>query len=272
MRAALYRTRITHLRRAPVHHYFEHRSYSWFVDLDALPRVPRWLRPFATGRAGAHLWAAPEAPRRGRVDAYRAGRGIDLRGGTVTALMHARVLGHVYNPLTLYWCHDAAGTLRCVIAEVHNTSGDRHAYVLPPSEDHAVVVDKKFRASPFAGVDGHYLVRAPQPGETLDVTISLHREHQPALVATMRGSRRPAGIRQILGLQVTAPMAPLMNVLGMRVQAALLWLRRVPLVPDRVRDEQVAVGSPTSRRRIDARRECPVSPILARERREPSSP
>lgn len=57
MTAALYRTRITHLRRAPVHHYFEHRSYSWFVDLDALPRLPpRWLRPFAKFDARDHLW------------------------------------------------------------------------------------------------------------------------------------------------------------------------------------------------------------------------
>ena len=43
--AALYRTRITHLRRAPVHHYFEHRGYSWYVDIDRLPQLPRWLRP-----------------------------------------------------------------------------------------------------------------------------------------------------------------------------------------------------------------------------------
>ncbi len=44
---AIYRTRITHLRRAPVHHYFETRGYSWYVDVDALPQLPRWLRPFA---------------------------------------------------------------------------------------------------------------------------------------------------------------------------------------------------------------------------------
>ena len=53
---ALYRTRITHLRRAPVHHYFEHRGYSWYVDIDDLPRLPRWLRPFARFDARDHLW------------------------------------------------------------------------------------------------------------------------------------------------------------------------------------------------------------------------
>jgi uncharacterized protein len=231
--AALYRTRITHLRRAPVHHYFEHRSYSWFVDLDAMPRLPRWLRPFATFDAQDHFWEAPDDTLRGRVDAFLAGKGIELRGGRITALMQARVLGYAFNPLSLYWCHDAHGTLRYVIAEVQNTYGERHAYLLPPSEERPAMVDKKLYVSPFNDVDGHYLVQAPEPGATLDVTISLHRDHQPAFVATLRGNRRPAGIWHVLALQVVAPLAPLMNAIGARVQGTLLSLRRVPVVPRR---------------------------------------
>jgi DUF1365 family protein len=236
--AALYRTRITHLRRAPVHHYFEHRSYSWFVDLDALPRLPRWLRPFATFDAHDHFWEAPDDTLRGRVDAFLAGKGIDLRGGRVTALIQPRVLGFTFNPLSLYWCHDARGTLRYVIAEVQNTFGERHAYLLPPSGERPAMVDKVLYASPFNGVDGHYLVQAPEPAETLDVTISLHRDHQPAFVATLRGTRKPAGVGQIVALQIVAPVAPLMNAFSARVQGTLLSLRRVPTVAHRVLDRE----------------------------------
>ncbi|CAN3130663.1 DUF1365 domain-containing protein [Mycobacterium sp. smrl_JER01] len=272
--AALYRTRITHLRRAPVHHYFEHRSYSWYVDLDALPRLPWWLRPFARFDARDHLWETTADTLRGRVDAFLAGKGIDLSGGTVTALLHAKVLGQVFNPLTLYWCHDRRGVLRCVIAEVHNMSGRRHAYLLPPSDDQPVMVDKKFHASPFNGLDGHYLVRAPRPDDALDVTVSLHRDHQPAFVATMRGSRRPAGIRQVVTMQFVAPLAPLMNVLSMRVQGTLLWLRRVPRGcprPEADQDAPAAAGA-APLRRVDAAHECPAAPILKRDRQETRSP
>lgn len=230
-RTALYRTRITHLRRAPVHHYFENRSYSWFVDLDALPRLPRWLRPFAKFDSQDHLWGVEGDTLRGRIDAFLADKDIDLDGGRVTALMHARVLGYVFNPLSLYWCHDTQGTLRYVIAEVHNTYGGRHAYLLPPSEDQAAMVGKKLYVSPFNDVDGHYLVRAPQPDDHLNVTISLHRDNQPAFVVTMRGTRMPASTGQILAMQIVAPLAPLMNALSIRVQGILLWLRRVPVVP-----------------------------------------
>ena len=231
---ALYRTRITHLRRAPVHHYFEHKSYSWYIDINEPPRLPALLRPFARFEAQDHFDAAPgDGPDtlRRRVDAFLAGNDIYLEGGRVTALLQARVLGYVFNPLSLFWCHDAQGGLRAVIAEVHNTYGERHAYLLPPNQDQPTMVPKKLYASPFNAVEGYYLVRAPLPADDLDVTISLHRDHHPALVATMRGARRKAGAAQVARLQLTAPLAPLMGALAIRAQGAILRLRRVPVVP-----------------------------------------
>lgn len=229
---AIYRTRITHLRRAPVHHYFEHKSYSWYVDLDELPKLPLWLRPFARFDARDHFQPPPgrEDTLRRRVDAFLAAQGITLSGGRVTALLQAKVLGYVFNPLSLFWCHDADGVLRHVIAEVHNTYGQRHAYLLPADESRSAMVMKRLYVSPFNEVDGYYLVRAPRPNGQLDVTISLHRDHQPAFVATLRGTRRRASATQVARLQVTSPLAPLMGALGIRVQGITLWLRRVPIV------------------------------------------
>jgi DUF1365 family protein len=247
---ALYRTRITHLRRAPVHHYFEHRSYSWYVDIDRLPDLPRWLRPFARFEASDHLDGVPDDTLRQRVDNFLAGHDIDLRGGTVTALLQARVLGYVFNPLSLFWCHDADGVLRHVIAEVHNTYGGRHAYLLPPDAGVPAMVMKKLYVSPFNAVDGYYLVRAPRPDAELNVTISLHRENQPAFVATMRGARRPANVRQVLRLQLTAPVAPLMGSLGIRVQGITLWLRRVPTEP---RPDVAEKAEPREKEKVEQR-------------------
>lgn len=231
---SLYRTRITHLRRTPVHHYFEQRGYSWFVDLDDLPQLPRGVRVFARFEARDHFCAPPPAgvddTLRNRVNAFLAERGIDMRAGTVTALLQARVLGYVFNPVSIYWCHDVDGVLRHIIVEVHNTHGDRHAYLLPSTGDVPAAVKKSLRISPFNDVDGYYLVRAPEPAECLDVTVSLHREHVAAFVATLRGTRRTAGVAQILRLQLVAPMAPLMGAVWIRIQGITLWARRVPIV------------------------------------------
>jgi uncharacterized protein len=227
---ALYRTRITHMRRAPAQHYFEHRSYSWYVDIDRLPRLPWWLRGFARFDALDQFDGAPGDTLRQRVDAFLSARGAAVPGGRITALLQARVLGYAFSPLSLYWCHDRNGVLRHVVAEVHNTHGERHAYLLP-SADSPVMAPKRLYASPFHPVDGHYLVRAPRPDRFLDVMVSLHRDNEPAFVATMRGIRRRAGAAQLLWLQLAAPVAPLLARFEMRVQAVALWLRRVPRVP-----------------------------------------
>ncbi len=245
MLTAIYRTRITHLRRSPVHHYFEQRGYCWYIDIDNLPRLPGWLQPFARFEAADHLsppLQGGEDTLRARVDSYLAERGIELPGGSVTALVQARVLGYVFNPLSVFWCHDSEGVLRHVIAEVHNTYGGRHAYLLPPTGDQPAAVKKALYVSPFNEVDGYYLVRAPRPEAELDVTISLHRENKPAFVATLNGARCKASIANVLRLQMVAPVAPLMGAMWIRIQGVTLWARQVPVVPRAPAVERERVG------------------------------
>jgi DUF1365 family protein len=248
-RPYLYRTRITHLRRAPVHHYFEHTGYSWYVDLDQLPNVLRWLRPFARFDARDHLDGADDDSLRTRVEAFLRARGVEPPSGRITALLQARVLGHEFNPVTLFWCHDDHDVVRHVVMEMHNTRGGRHAYLLPPGSDAAVMAVKKLRISPFHGMDGYYLVRAPLPDEELNVAVSLHRDNEPAFVATIRGIRKPYGVGELLRLQAVAPMAPAMAKLEFRLQNLTLWLRRVPVVSsvDETRSQTAALLADTSR-------------------------
>src|SRR6185437_14454269 len=119
--SALYEVTISHARSAPLRNVFRYRGYLWLVDLDRLPRIP--LLTVFRGRD--HLGD----PRRGireNLDRFLAANGIS-RPHTITMLTQARVLGYVFNPLTVYWCHRPD----CVVAEVHNTYGQRHAYLLP---------------------------------------------------------------------------------------------------------------------------------------------
>jgi uncharacterized protein len=231
---AIYRTTISHCRRAPVHHSFEYRSYSWYVDVDDLPRLPWWLRPFARFHAADHFSNTscdpPHGSLRDRLSAFFADRGLAVPEGRITALLQARVLGYVFDPLSIFWCHDRDGRLRHVIAEVHNTYGERHAYLLPPA-GLPVATAKEFYVSPFNQVDGYYLIQAPRPDDEVNITVALHRDHQPAFVAHLRGKRRPATTKQVAVMQVISPLAPMVVATRIRIQGIKLWLRRVPVVP-----------------------------------------
>ena len=219
---AIYPTRVTHLHRSPVQHYGEHRSYSWYVDVDELPRMPRILRPFARFEAADHFDGPPESTLRQRIDAILAGHGVFIPGGRVTALLTPRVLGRAFSPLSLFWCHDAAGGVRCVVAEVQDTRGNRNAYVLPAAEDGPMAVSEELRNAPFAAENGYFLVRVPRPTDKLDLSISLHRDDHAALVANWRGAQRRASLARIVLLQFTHPFAPLTARLSLLFQHMVL--------------------------------------------------
>ncbi|WP_343235747.1 DUF1365 domain-containing protein [Streptomyces sp. SID10815] len=227
---ALYPCTVRHVRRAPVRHVLRHRTYLWLADLDHLPELPRLLRPLARFSPRDHFTGrAPTL--RAALDGFLAGHGIDLDGGRVTMLAHARVLGHVFNPLTLYWCHDREGAPRCVVAEVHNTYGERHAYLLHPTDTGTASVAKDFYVSPFFPVDGHYAMRLPPPAERLHLTVKLDRPGSPPFTATVTGARRPATASALLRLTLRHPFSTLAVSAAIRFHGIRLYLRGLPVQP-----------------------------------------
>ncbi|QDG67324.1 DUF1365 domain-containing protein [Pseudarthrobacter sp. NIBRBAC000502772] len=227
--AAIYRTSISHVRQSPLKNAFTYRSYSWFVDVDRLPVLPRLMRPLAVFRAADHL-GDPDATIRSNVERFLRTRGIEPDGGAIRMLTSARVFGHVFNPLTLFWCYRKSGELQCVIAEVHNTYGERHCYLLETDPSGRASVPKAFYVSPFNDVDGQYRMKLPAPEQRLAVSIVLEREGQRPFAATMDGDRRPATVRNILAAAVAIPAAPLLVSALIRIHGIKLWARRLPVM------------------------------------------
>jgi uncharacterized protein len=223
----IYDASLVHIRREPITRVFRHRVYLWLVDLDELPVLPRLLRPLARFHPADHF-GLPDRSIRDNLEAWLAIEGVDLAGGKVLMLANARVLGYVFNPLTVFWCHNAAGELVCVVAEVHNTYGERHCYLLRPEE---TVVRKDFYVSPFLPLEGTYRMRLPEPGERLRATVSLTREGRSLFTATLTGQRRAANLRGILRAALTRPLMPQRVSALIRAHGIALWLRRLPVVP-----------------------------------------
>jgi DUF1365 family protein len=238
--AAIYRTSISHVRQTPLKNAFTYRSYSWLVDVDRLPVLPRLLRPLAVFEAADHL-GDPAATLRGNVERFLRTQGIEPDGGAIRMLASARVFGHVFNPLSLFWCYRESGELQCVIAEVHNTYGERHCYLLETDASGRASVPKAFYVSPFNDVDGQYRMKVPPPEERLSVSIVLEREGHRPFVATMDGDRRPATIRNILAAAIAVPAAPLLVSALIRFQGVKLWARRLPVVKKPHHPSQEAV-------------------------------
>ena len=74
-----------------------------------------------------------------------------------------RTLGYVFNPLSVYWCYRADGTMAARVAEVHNTHGQRHTYLLPP--DGTARLSKELEVSPYHPRHGSYRMRISDPDD-----------------------------------------------------------------------------------------------------------
>ncbi|WP_306362286.1 DUF1365 domain-containing protein [Nocardia sp. CC227C] len=223
----LVRTVIRHTRTEPVRHRFSYRSYSWLVDLDELPSLPWYLRPFARFDESRDAVGA-----RAVVDRCLADAGIDAGGGRVLMLTNARVLGYVFNPLTVYWCHDRAGALRAVVAEVHNTYGGVHRYVVEPDAHAESTVDKRFYVSPFNSVTGRYRLRTPVPTDRLRLAIVLDRpDGRTCFAASMSGRVLPADPHTLLRVLLAHPLETWRVTARIRWQGLRLWARGLPVLP-----------------------------------------
>ena len=230
MTAALYPCEITHVRAHPLRRAFRYRSYLWLTDLDDLPRVPLPLRPLARFQARDHLDGKGRSPR-AMVDSYLARQGISLGGGRVLMLAQARVLGYVFNPLTVFWCQRADGTMAAVIAEVHNTYGQRHAYLLHPDGRGRAETGKDFYVSPFLPVAGQYRLHLPEPAGTLRLSVTLHLDDRTMLAASVIGKRRPFTSWRLLGYALRYPWSTARVSVLIRWQGIRLAARRLPIFP-----------------------------------------
>jgi uncharacterized protein len=135
------------------------------------------------------------------------------------------------------WCHRPD----CVVAEVHNTYGQRYAYLLHPDARGRARVPEQFYVSPFYPVDGDYRMTLPEPGERLALSIRLDRPDGHAFAASVRGRAVPATARARLAAVVRYHWSTAAVSVRIRWQGVRLYLRGLPVIPRPAHQSQEGV-------------------------------
>lgn len=233
LNSALYFGRVMHHRVRPFRHRFTYRVFSLFADLDELDQIGKRLPGFSHNRWNIlSLWDRDLGPRDGSAPRPWIARQLAAAGlpsgGPVRVLCFPRVLGYVFNPITLWFCYDSEERLIAVLYEVSNTFGQHHAYLLPvePGEERVChAFDKHFYVSPFIEMTADYRIKLKAPDAHYSLSILEGGEEGRLLYAGHTGERAELGWRSFLRAAFGYPLLTFKIMGGIHWEALWLWMK-----------------------------------------------
>ncbi len=233
--------RVMHARLpSPASAVANHFSYPLFfiaLPLSHLTTVTnRWFR--IDRRAPLALYGADHGPRDNSsllpwIRNLLAAEGITTADGEVVLQAFPRVFGMVFNPVSFWFCHDRDGNLRAVLAEVNNTFGERHNYLVAHPDQRPILADdrlsarKVFHVSPFYPVVGEYRFRFQLSAQRRRVDIDYFQDGQRVLVTAVEGKVETLDSASARRAALRFPLLAIGIVVRIHWQALRLALRRV---------------------------------------------
>jgi DUF1365 family protein len=229
---------VRHTRLKPVRNAFAYPNYFWVLPMRALRRqaageVKRNRFGLLSFHDVDHGLGGPDAL--AWLDGLLRAEGIagpDIEGGEVWLQTYPRVLGHVFKPVSFWFVHRADGRLAAVVAEVNNTFGERHCYLLHGPAlawGRDITADKVFHVSPFCEVTGSYRFRFMRTADRIVVRIDHDDEQGPVLQTSLSGQLLPLTTGTVRRAFWGWPLMTVAVVARIHLQALRVWIKGVPL-------------------------------------------
>lgn len=239
MKSAIYAGTVFHQRFRPRAHRLRYSVFQCLFDLDEIDSLASSFRLFSRNRFNLFAFYDKDFgdrsgnPLRPQVEALMRRAGQEPDGGAIRLLTMPRMLGHVFNPLSVWFCHRRDGSLATIVYEVTNTFKERHSYVIPVDDAQAEAAqirqacDKCFYVSPFMDIDMRYDFTVEPPMDTARVVVAGADAQGPLIVASFAGERRELGDGALFKSFLEHPLLTLKVVAGIHIEALWLLLKRV---------------------------------------------
>jgi uncharacterized protein len=236
--SCIYEGVVVHKRLRPTAHSLRYRVFSFLLDVDEIDADANQLRLFSRNKFNVlSFYDRDHGDGSGSsVAAYAratlAQAGLGHAGVRIALLSYPRVFGYGFNPISVYYCHDASDALAAVIYEVNNTFGERRSYVvtIQPAEGpvYAHTCKKELYVSPFTDMNGWYQFRLREPDDAIAVGVALRDHEGPLLKTYFTGYARPLADRTAARLLIVLPLQSLKVVAAIHLEALFLWWKGVP--------------------------------------------
>lgn len=225
---------IWHSRLRPVEHAFRYPGYFLLLPMRSLRE-----HPDAVLRRNRRGWISFHDSDHGDgsndslawFEKLLQEEGIRDADGEIWLHTFPRVLGYAFKPVSFWYAHRADGSLAAILAEVNNTFGERHAYLLAGPNlawDCEQVASKQFHVSPFCETHGEYRFRFKRSETSNLALVNLYDETGPLLRTGVEGALRPLNISTVRQAFFGTPLMTLGVIFRIHWQALRLWAKRLP--------------------------------------------
>lgn len=242
----LLEAQVVHARTRPKRNRFRYRVYYLCIALRDWPSLGR-LWPLSLERFNLFSLRARDHGRGQSPEAWIRGVlaewNVTTADGEIVLMTMPRILGYAFNPVSFWFCLDRQGALRAVLADVTNTFGERHAYLLHHTDQRPIQPDdwlesqKQFHVSPFIAITGYYAFRFTYSEEAIQVIINHHDADGLLLATSVAGKRAPATSMALVRCFFLYPLLTVKVILLIHWQAIRLFLKGIhyhvkPALPD----------------------------------------
>lgn len=243
MQSSLYSCNVFHRRTSPRKYGFTTRVFMWHLDLDEIDTVCSGIsilshnrRNLYSFRDDDHLYLGHPTLRE-NVEAYLKSEGVEQHPARITLLTNLRTFGHVFNPVSFFFCYDASGEPLAVVVEVHNTFGELKPFLLRREDLSRTMFQRRypklFYISPFSDLDQMLEIKAEMPGDRIALYVNNyeHGDDSPFFRSSLTGDKVALSTRSLISYSFRFPFVTLKVLFLIHWHALRLYLKKVPFHP-----------------------------------------
>ena len=239
MTSSIYNGTVIHKRFKPKEHSFRYSVFSFLIDLSELNHLNKKIKFFSYNKFNLlSFYEKDHGNRDGSsliawVKKNLDDNNINSVDVKIKLLCYPRILGYVFNPLSVFYIYDICGKLICILYEVKNTFGEQHTYIFKVDGDKNLYkhnCSKKFHVSPFIEMNCKYFFRLLKPGEKISVIIDQYQEDEKILFASQDGKRVDFNSKELIKSYIKHPLMTFKIISAIHFEAFKLWLKGIKYV------------------------------------------